>query len=136
MHPHPSFSTPIYLISGRSRFTNDATPQMSPPPPTGNKNRMDRASDAEEISMPIVPCRRLPADHHKAARRQAFARDQFLRVTVGLLIGLAMQHHMPTALFNRIDLDWGVVTGMTIVRLATQFFRARRLPAHDFRRCK
>ena len=48
--------TPMTLISGRTRFTYDAMPLMSPPPPTATKIASIGACHWRRISMPIVPC--------------------------------------------------------------------------------
>mmetsp|Transcript_23996 Transcript_23996/g.78064 ORF Transcript_23996/g.78064 Transcript_23996/m.78064 type:complete len:210 (+) Transcript_23996:2981-3610(+) len=51
----PVGSTPIILMSGRSRFTYAATPAMRPPPPTGMKMASIGFEHCLRISRPIVP---------------------------------------------------------------------------------
>mmetsp|Transcript_49353 Transcript_49353/g.116299 ORF Transcript_49353/g.116299 Transcript_49353/m.116299 type:complete len:219 (+) Transcript_49353:1102-1758(+) len=51
----PVGSTPMILMLGRRRLTYDATPAMSPPPPTGMKIAWMSLLYCRRISIPIVP---------------------------------------------------------------------------------
>ena len=101
-----SGSTPMILISGRTRFTYAAMPAISPPPPIGDEDRVDRPL---VLAQDLHADRALPGDHVRVVvgmhERGARALLQRERVRVGVVVAVAVQHDLRAARLDRGDLD-------------------------------